>query len=270
MYYEFRARVFMTLLGLSILLPGTLQANSLNGNGLSDRYSTEPVTGPYPEHVLQHYQRSYGDSPHSDSDNRRSGVNRYSLPDGSAAYSVETARGIGRIQPAAQTPLQHPQQTGLHMLVVDQPRVDTAQLMADVRKLQQELAERKDDLQLSASEKEFTAKDALITALLPGGILYGLIRKNQIDKLKQQLARVETELVDVNDAIVALEQLVGNVMLAQASEPVTEAATTPSLQLSEPIANSAALVTLPLSSSVIAHSPAGYPSSYDTLLQSAW
>ncbi|GMR07001.1 MAG: hypothetical protein BMS9Abin26_0003 [Gammaproteobacteria bacterium] len=275
MFCEFRARGFIILLGLSMLLSATLQANSLNGNGLSDRYYIEPIIGPYPEHVLQHYQRSDGDYPHSD--NRLAGINRYRLPGGSPAYFAETARGTGPVQPAAthttvQTPLQHSQQiTGDHLLFVDQPRVDTAQLMADVRKLQQALARRKDDLQFSASEKEFTAKDALITALLPGGILYGLIRKSQIENIKQQLVDVETELVDVDDAVVALQQLVGNVMLAQASEPLTDSATNPALQLSEPIANSATLVTLPLSSSsVISHSPAGYPSSYDTLLQSAW
>lgn len=75
-------------------------------------------------------------------------------------------------------------------LLYSLPEVCPIKLMGEIKQLDSELRARQVDLQRSLDENSLTAKDAVIIALLPGGLIYGAIKKQQAAEKKRELIEV--------------------------------------------------------------------------------
>jgi hypothetical protein len=65
--------------------------------------------------------------------------------------------------------------------------------------LRSDLQGRKVRLSHQAETKEFTTKDGIITAILPGGLLYAAIKKQQHFQAVSKVKAVDEKLAELND-----------------------------------------------------------------------
>ena len=89
-----------------------------------------------------------------------------------------------------------------------------AELLAQVRSLRSGLREESDALAARVEESRFGAKDALIAAIMPGGLLYAAFRKHSADQARKELESVSVELEELNHDLLALQVTTGEVLVA--------------------------------------------------------
>lgn len=88
------------------------------------------------------------------------------------------------------------------------------ELLAQVRSLRADLREESEALSTRVEERRFGAKDALIAAIMPGGLLYAAFRKHSADQARKELETVSTELEELNHDLLALQVTTGEVLVA--------------------------------------------------------
>ncbi|MDD3447903.1 MAG: hypothetical protein PHF72_02575 [Gammaproteobacteria bacterium] len=89
-----------------------------------------------------------------------------------------------------------------------------AELLAQVRSLRSGLREESDALATRIEARRFGAKDALIAAIMPGGLLYAAFRKHSADQARKELDSVSAELEELNHDLLALRVATGEVLVA--------------------------------------------------------
>ena len=80
--------------------------------------------------------------------------------------------------------------TSTNLLVVQFPDVDREVLMDQLRALRSQLIQRKQALLQRVADKKLDRTDAIITIIMPGGLLYAGYKKVRYEQAKEELARV--------------------------------------------------------------------------------
>ena len=67
----------------------------------------------------------------------------------------------------------------------------------------------------SVADKKLDGKDAVITAIMPGGLLYAGYKKVRYEQAKNELARVSTDIEEYSDDLLAMQPSPAQVIVAQ-------------------------------------------------------
>lgn len=89
--------------------------------------------------------------------------------------------------------------------IFDIQKVDPELLAEDVEKLRGAYIRRQHEFVQLVENKKLNAGDAIITAIIPGGLLYAGYRKQQLEKAKSVLLAVTTEIKELSNDLIALQ-----------------------------------------------------------------
>lgn len=90
-------------------------------------------------------------------------------------------------------------------LAIQLPEVDRDALVEMVGELRTQLILRKQELLQLVADSQLDGGDALITAIMPGGLLYAGYRKARYENARSELDRVSEDIDEYTDDIVALQ-----------------------------------------------------------------
>jgi len=104
--------------------------------------------------------------------------------------------------PAARA--EQPQATA-GLLAAQLPDVDREELVDLVTTLRSRLILRKQELVQAVEDSEFEGSDAILAAILPGGLLYAGFRKARHEQAREELERVNADIEQYSDDILAMQ-----------------------------------------------------------------
>ena len=85
------------------------------------------------------------------------------------------------------------------------PQVDREVLVELVGALRTQLILRKQELLQRVADSQLDGSDALITAIMPGGLLYAGYKKARYENAKSELDRISEDIDEYSDDILALQ-----------------------------------------------------------------
>jgi hypothetical protein len=91
--------------------------------------------------------------------------------------------------------------------IIQLPDVDREVLIGQVEKLRSQLIQRKQALEQSVADKEPDSSDALISVLMPGGLLYAGYREVRYEQAKNELADVSADIEEFSSDLLALQPM---------------------------------------------------------------
>ena len=80
--------------------------------------------------------------------------------------------------------------------------------------LRSQLIQRKQALIQNVADKQLDGKDAVITAIMPGGLLYAGYKKVRYEQAKNELDRVSTDIEEYSGDLVAMQSRAAPVAVA--------------------------------------------------------
>ncbi len=86
-------------------------------------------------------------------------------------------------------------------LVTNIPTLDTQELFLQVWQLNNSLQSKREKIAQSVKDSEFSVQDGVITAVVPGGLLYAAHKKLKHNQEKKKLAQVASQLDDVTEGL---------------------------------------------------------------------
>jgi hypothetical protein len=98
---------------------------------------------------------------------------------------------------------------------IDLPALNDTQLMGLIKTCRASLTHREAQITRYLDENRLDAKDALITAILPGGLLYALVRKGNLTHMRTELAEITQEIHELSDDLLAMQVETGELTVAQ-------------------------------------------------------
>ena len=100
-------------------------------------------------------------------------------------------------------------------LAVELPDVDREALIEQLRTLRSRLIQRKQTLVHTVEDKKLDSGDAVITVIMPGGLLYAGYKKARYEQAKEELARVIAEIEEFSADLLAMQSGSAPVIVAQ-------------------------------------------------------
>jgi len=101
-----------------------------------------------------------------------------------------------------------------NQFIIQLPDVDREELVDQVMTLRSELIQRKQVLLKSVADKKLDGADALITIIMPGGLLYAGYKKVRYEKAKNELDRVSNDIEEFSSDLLAVQSMAAPVMVA--------------------------------------------------------
>jgi len=98
--------------------------------------------------------------------------------------------------------------------IIQLPDVDREILAEDVRTLRSQLIERKQALIQIVADKQLDGGDALITIIMPGGLLYAGYKKVRYEQAKNELDRVSADIEEFSGDLLAVQSWSAPVLVA--------------------------------------------------------
>lgn len=95
------------------------------------------------------------------------------------------------------------------------PDVDHEALLEQVRSLRSQLIQRKQALLQIVADEKLDGSDAIITAIMPGGLLYAGYKKARYEKAKNELARVSVDIEEYSGDLLAMQSTSAQVTIAR-------------------------------------------------------
>lgn len=87
------------------------------------------------------------------------------------------------------------------------PEVNRTALVEKVEMLRAQLIERKELLTRSLEDKKLDSGDLLISAIMPGGLLYAGYKELQYERAKDELARLNAQIDEFGNDLLAVQDL---------------------------------------------------------------
>jgi hypothetical protein len=97
----------------------------------------------------------------------------------------------------------------------DLPDVDRTELTEDIDTLRSRLIARKQELLREVAARKPDGEDALISIILPGGLLYAAYTQARYSEAQHELDRVSAEIRELSADLVALQADTTPVFIAQ-------------------------------------------------------
>jgi hypothetical protein len=107
------------------------------------------------------------------------------------------------------------QVTAPDQLTIQLPDIDHEALIEQIRSLRSNLIQRKQALVQIVADKELDSGDAIITAIMPGGLLYAGYKKVRYEQAKKELARVSADIEEFSSDLLAMQSRSAPVALAR-------------------------------------------------------
>ena len=95
------------------------------------------------------------------------------------------------------------------------PEVDHKALVEKVEVLRNQLIQRKEVLTRNLEDKKLDSGDVLITAIIPGGLLYAGYRELRYEQAKDELRRLNAEIDEFADDLLAMQAMSAPTDVAQ-------------------------------------------------------
>jgi hypothetical protein len=95
------------------------------------------------------------------------------------------------------------------------PDVDPEALAEKVDMLRTQLIERKEVLTRSLEDEKLDSGDALIAAIMPGGLLYAGYKGLRYERAKDELARLNAEIDEFGNDLLAVQAMSAPAAVAQ-------------------------------------------------------
>ncbi len=122
-----------------------------------------------------------------------------------AVFMLQSAHAGQAPQPAAAPDLS----------AFDLPDVDREDLIESIETLRSQLIQHRNELVQHVADSKFDGSDALITAILPGGLLYAGYKKARHQQASDELARVRADIDTLSIDLLAMQSLSAPVFVAQ-------------------------------------------------------
>jgi len=90
-------------------------------------------------------------------------------------------------------------------LTVQLPYVDRDALVENVRQLRSRLIQRKQELIKLVADKQMDGGDALITLIMPGGLLYAGYKQARYENAKTELDRISEDIEEYSDDLLVMQ-----------------------------------------------------------------
>ncbi len=117
---------------------------------------------------------------------------------------------------AAEADIQWTPQATKGGFTVKLPNINNNALVDEIATLKIALMHDKKLLSRQAEQKRFKDKDTLLTAILPGGLLYAAYKKNAHAQAVQEYKLVSSQLKEITTDLAAFMTIDGPVLVAQA------------------------------------------------------
>jgi pyruvate/oxaloacetate carboxyltransferase len=91
------------------------------------------------------------------------------------------------------------------LLAVQLPGVDHEELVDLVTTLRSQLILRKQELMQTVENSHFEGSDAILAAILPGGLLYAGFQKARHEQAREELEQVDAEIEQYSSDILAMQ-----------------------------------------------------------------
>ena len=98
--------------------------------------------------------------------------------------------------------------------IIQLPDVDREALAEQVRSLRSQLIQHKQALVERVADKQLDGGDALITIIMPGGLLYAGYKKVRYEQAKEELARVSADIEEFSSDLLAVQSWSAPVLVA--------------------------------------------------------
>ena len=98
--------------------------------------------------------------------------------------------------------------------IIQLPDVDREALAEQLRTQRSQLIERKQSLVQSVADRQLDGGDALITIIMPGGLLYAGYKKARYEQAKHELDRVSVDIEEFSGDLLAMQSRSAPVMVA--------------------------------------------------------
>ena len=95
------------------------------------------------------------------------------------------------------------------------PDIDRATLIEDIGALRSQLIQRKQMLARDVASKKLDSGDAVITAIMPGGLLYAGYKKMRYEQARSELDTIGNRIEELSADLLALEEGAAPAVLAQ-------------------------------------------------------
>ncbi len=90
-------------------------------------------------------------------------------------------------------------------LIYDIPKINTVSLADDVENLRETYIQRQNELTQQVEDKKLTVGDVVITIIIPGGLIYAGYKIHKLEKTKDALLDVTTEISELSNDLIALQ-----------------------------------------------------------------
>jgi hypothetical protein len=95
--------------------------------------------------------------------------------------------------------------TNTGQFTIQLPAVEHAALIEQVEILRSQLIEDKQELVQDVADNELDGADAVITVIMPGGLLYAGYKKARYEQAKNALASVSTDIEELSTDLLSLQ-----------------------------------------------------------------
>ena len=98
--------------------------------------------------------------------------------------------------------------------IIQLPDVDRETLIDQVTMLRSQLIARKQALATRVADSKLDGGDAIITAIMPGGLLYAGYKKARHEQARTELARVSDDIETLSGDLLAVQSRTGPTVIA--------------------------------------------------------
>ncbi len=98
---------------------------------------------------------------------------------------------------------------------IDLPAVSHNKLIELVRTYQVFLVQRQQEVARYLDENRLGAKDTLITVIMPGGLLYALVKEGKLDQARDELAEINKDMDELSHDLLAIQTARTGLTVAQ-------------------------------------------------------
>lgn len=95
------------------------------------------------------------------------------------------------------------------------PEIDRDALIEQVMTLRSQLIQRKQALAESVAENKMDGSDAIISVIMPGGLLYASYKKARYEQAKNELERISADIEEFSGDLLAMQPAPAPVAVAQ-------------------------------------------------------
>jgi hypothetical protein len=99
--------------------------------------------------------------------------------------------------------------------IIQLPTIDRESLLEQVEKLRGQLIQRKHALEQIVADNRLDSGDAIITVIMPGGLLYAGYKKLRYEQAKNELANISADIDEFSSDLLAIQPMPMSMAIAQ-------------------------------------------------------